>query len=696
MGGQRLFVAVVLASATLAVSQPLVLPRQFPPGSLKRLEELPAGPFRVRLESLPAAARQRALESLREFHFTELDLRSLRADAQGALFYEDHFPAAANDAAPGAEPGETALSNTSANGVQSDPLPVSPFPTSLIFHSRPGASNVIYLNFSGENVTNTAWNNSLGRAVIPAVAFSADSDLATFSASEQAAIKAIWRRIAEDFAPFNVDVTTERPAVMHNRVAVALITRNTDADGAPNPSSTAGGVAYVNVFGRSGFATFRPAWIYANNLSGNEAYIAEAASHEIGHNLGLSHDGKTDGTEYYTGHGTGETSWGTIMGAAYNRNVTQWSKGEYYLANNTQDDLAVIAGKLAYMPDDHGDTAAAATPLVLTDGTNILSTTPETDPENLNRANKGVLEQSNDTDVFSFRTGAGPVNLVVTPHLMASGTRGGNLDVRVELYDAAGGLRASDAPPGQTPAQIQVNLPAGDYFLFVRNAGTGNPTNSSPSGYTAYASLGQYFITGYVTLPMAQLTLAASPPEWGAVSPGSGSRPLGDRVQLEATPAPYFRFEGWSGTFAATNNPLALTLTNDLVLTGRFAEIFTSNHPTPLWWLAAHGYTNDFENVVTQPGANGLPLWESWVAGLNPNDPNDRLILQLTPVLGGDALSWNTVTGRVYSIWWSTNPIFGFIPLPGATNLPWTVRALTNALAPGAPTAFYRLSVTRP
>jgi hypothetical protein len=384
------------------------------------------------------------------------------------------------------------------------------------------------------------------------------------------------------------------------------------------------------------------------------------------------------------------------MGAAYNRNVTQWSKGEYYLANNTQDDLAVIAGKLAYMPDDHGDTAAAATPLVLTDGTNILSTTPETDPENLNRANKGVLEQSNDTDVFSFRTGAGPVNLVVTPHLMASGTRGGNLDVRVELYDAAGGLRASDDPPAQTPAQIQVNLPAGDYFLFVRNAGTGNPTNSPPSGYTAYASLGQYFITGYVTLPMAQLTLAASPPEWGAVSPGSGSRPLGDRVQLEATPAPYFRFEGWSGTFAATNNPLALTLTNDLALTARFAEIFTSNHPTPLWWLAAHGYTNDFENVVTQPGANGLPLWESWVAGLNPNDPNDRLILQLTPVPGGDALSWNTVTGRVYSIWWSTNPIFGFIPLPGATNLPWTVRALTNALAPGAPTAFYRLSVTRP
>lgn len=687
----------LLFCAWTILAQPAAAaPRQFPPGALGRVEDLPPGRFRAGLESLPAAARQRALENLRGFHFTELDLRSLRADATGDLFYEDHFPSDTNEIVSAGNRAESAAAPASGDETQSGPLPVSPFPASLVYHSRPGAPNVIFLNFSGETITNTAWNNSLGRAEIPAVAFSTDSDFTNFSTAEQAAIKAIWRRVAEDFAPFNVDVTTERPATLHNRVAHALITRNTDANGAPNPSSTAGGVAYVNVFGLYSFATFRPAWIYCNNLSGNEAYIAEAVSHEIGHNLGLSHDGKSDGTEYYPGHGSGQTSWGTIMGAAYNRNVTQWSKGEYYLANNTQDDLAVVAGKLAFAADDHGDTAATATPLVVTGGTNLLATTPDSDPNNSNRANKGLLERNTDVDVFSFRTGAGQVKLVVSPPVMPSGTRGGNLDVRLELYDAGGALRAGADPSGQTGAQIQTNLPASDYFLFVRNAATGDPTNSPPSGYTAYASLGQYFITGYVTLPAVQLTLSASPAEWGSVSPGSGSFNFGDTVQLLASPAFYFRFDRWSGEFPATNNPLTLTLTNDLALTAEFVEIFTTNHPTPLWWLAAHGYTNDFENAVTRLGANGLPLWESWLAGLNPNDPNDRLRLTLAPVPGGDVLSWNTSTGRLYTIWWSTNPLFGFTPLAGATNLPWTVRRFTNALDATSPAVFYRLSVMRP
>src|SRR6185295_11944565 len=102
----------------------------------------------------------------------------------------------------------------------------------------------------------------------------------------------------------------------------------------------------------------------------------------IGHNLGLSHDGRTDGAQYYGGHGSGETSWGPIMGTGYNRNVSQWSKGEYYLANNTQDDLAIISAKISYRTDDHGDTLGSATALVITGGTNVVSTTPETDPTN--------------------------------------------------------------------------------------------------------------------------------------------------------------------------------------------------------------------------------------------------------------------------------------------------------------------------
>jgi len=44
------------------------------------------------------------------------------------------------------------------------------------------------------------------------VAFSLDSDLTTFSAAEQTVIQQVWRRVSEDYAPFNVDVTTQLPA----------------------------------------------------------------------------------------------------------------------------------------------------------------------------------------------------------------------------------------------------------------------------------------------------------------------------------------------------------------------------------------------------------------------------------------------------------------------------------------------------
>jgi hypothetical protein len=120
-----------------------------------------------------------------------------------------------------------------------------------------------------------------GRTLIPAVAFSTDSDYSTFSDAEQATIKQVWQRVAEDYAPFNIDVTTERPATFGTRTAHAVITRNTDANGIDNPSSSAGGVAYVNVFGNFNYATYRPGWIYFNNLGGSQSSIAEAVSHSI-------------------------------------------------------------------------------------------------------------------------------------------------------------------------------------------------------------------------------------------------------------------------------------------------------------------------------------------------------------------------------------------------------------------------------
>lgn len=479
-------VSAWMLSAAHAPAQPAA-PREFAVGSVRRVEDLPASRLRTQIERLPADARDRAVAWLGNFHFTDQDLSSLQVDGSGGIFYADTFTLVA-PAPPEAGPA-----------VAEAAVPISPFPAHLKFHSRPGAPNVLYINFSGETVSGTAWNSYINRSSIPAVAFSTDGDYTTFSDAEQLAIKRIWQRIAEDYAPFNIDVTTERPSTFTTRTAHLLITRNTDANGLDNPAPTSGGVAYVNVFGTTSYASYRPAWVYFNNLAYDESYIAEAGSHEIGHNLGLSHDGRTDGHEYYSGHGSGETSWGPLMGTGYDRNVSQWSKGEYYLASNTEDDLAIIAGKISYRTDDHGNTASAATALRIIGGTNISFTTPENDPANTNTFNKGVIDRSTDVDVFSFAAGTGPINLTINPWIMPSGlTRGGNLDVVLELYDTNGTRLLTNNSGGVTYARVQTNVLEGVYYLHVKSAGAGSPLSSSPSGYTSYGSIGQYFISGTV------------------------------------------------------------------------------------------------------------------------------------------------------------------------------------------------------
>src|SRR5687767_5645130 len=87
-----------LAAGAVAKAQVPALLREFRPGALQRLEDLPAGRFRSRVASLPAPARERAIEQLKQFHFTEDDLQSLEVDNDGAIFYVDiapNIPAAA-------------------------------------------------------------------------------------------------------------------------------------------------------------------------------------------------------------------------------------------------------------------------------------------------------------------------------------------------------------------------------------------------------------------------------------------------------------------------------------------------------------------------------------------------------------------------------------------------------------------------
>ena len=413
-------------------------------------------------------------------------------DQGGRLLFIDEFPAL---------PPEEATGVTGNTGDYQPNTPLDLTKTFLL-HSKPGAQRVIYLDFNGHTTTGSAWNTG----TITAAAFDMDGVPATFSATELQRIQYIWQRVADDYAAFDVDVTTQEPTVdALNRTSSTDQVYGTRAvittASSTGVCTSCGGVAYVGVFDWYSSTTptyYQPAWVLYDKLgAGNEKYVAEAISHEVGHNLGLSHDGSST-VGYYQGHGSGVTGWAPIMGVGYYQNLVQWSKGEYTAANNYEDDFLVIQSNGALLkPDDFGNTFSEATPL---GGTAVKID------------QIGLIESSADVDVFSFASGGGPLNITVTP-----GVRSPNLDVSIELLDAAGNSIVKVNPPDALNATITTTVPAGGYYLRIDGVAKGD----LDTGYSDYASVGLYQVTGTYTASGAVAPVAVA-----SATPTSGYAPL--------------------------------------------------------------------------------------------------------------------------------------------------------------------------
>ena len=326
-----------------------------------------------------------------------------------------------------------------------------------VLESLPGARGVAYLDFDGE--TTSQWN---GRLIV--------ARRANFSAGQ---IREIWRHVAADYTSFNINVTTDlrvfERAAENGRIRV-IITPTTDA----GPGT--GGVAFIGSWNWTGDT---PCWAFGTTVKD----AAEQIAHEVGHTLGLGHDGRQppgrDREEYYGGHGSGEVGWAPIMGVAYGQPVTQWSRGEYANASNREDDLRVITTSntsVAYRVDDHGGTFAAASFLEIFDGGTVT--------------NRGIIERNTDVDAFRFSTLGGQLNLTARPAGVAP-----NLAIRLELTDTADTLILASSPANTLRASFNTNLPPGEYVLRVRGAGRGA---NATSGFTTYGSLGFYQVTGTV------------------------------------------------------------------------------------------------------------------------------------------------------------------------------------------------------
>ena len=326
-------------------------------------------------------------------------------------------------------------------------------------------------------------------------AWSLDAD-PSFSDAEKSVIQEIWQRVAEDYAPFAVDVTTEY-------TGEDAITRSTAADMVYgmrilfSPLDDGGGVAAPGGASFDDVGDFnKPAFVFQGPQYTTKD-LAETATHECGHTFGLRHD-SAPGVEYYQGQGSGPTGWAPIMGESHYRELTQWSKGEYPGATNQEDDLAILAALLGYRADDHGDTNAAATPL----------------PAPFTGAVSGTIASSTDVDVFRLESTGGPFAANVLPASVSP-----NLDILAELRDATGALITSGNPPDLLSAGVSATLSAGTYYLSIRGTGKGSPADVG--GYSSYGSIGQYTLS----LPTGDLSGSvtfAGRPLAGAVVTVSG------------------------------------------------------------------------------------------------------------------------------------------------------------------------------
>lgn len=86
-------------------------------------------------------------------------------------------------------------------------------------------------------------------------------------------------------------------------------------------------------------------------------------------------------------------------------------------------------------------------------------------------------------------------------------------------------------------------------------------------------------------------------------------------------------------------------------------------HGTPIPWLVEYGFTNNFAAAeLLDPNGNGLAVWQDYLAGLDPLDPNSTFAVQIASLPNSPQIAFGTVVGRTYRIDWA-------VSLDG----PWTV-----------------------
>lgn len=351
----------------------------------------------------------------------------------------------------------TVLFIFAASLAKSQPVPV--------YSSYPNASSVILLDFDGHEVSGTSWNVYGQINCKP-------------SGLNNTQITEVFNRVAEDFRPFDVNVTTNETvfnAAPANKKIRIIITTTHAWYG-----TGAGGVAFINSFT---WGDNTPAFVFSSLFKYSEKNIAESVSHEAGHTLGLKHQSAYDKdcrkiSDYNWGQGSGEIGWAPIMGASYNQNMTLWHHGPTTQGcDKFQSDLGIITSTkngFGFREDDHSDSFSSATLL---------------DFKNDQFEISGVIERTEDKDLFKFNlVNAGKFQLKAIPYNVGTGNAGSDLDLQIEFLDVSNKLIGTYNPGSLLSSIIDTILNKGIYYIRVE--GKGNIY--APE----YASLGSYSMKG--------------------------------------------------------------------------------------------------------------------------------------------------------------------------------------------------------
>ncbi|HVE60819.1 MAG TPA: T9SS type A sorting domain-containing protein [Chitinophagaceae bacterium] len=349
-----------------------------------------------------------------------------------------------------------------------------------VFSSFPSAQTVLLLDFDGHIVNGTSWN---GNGPI-------DCGPSNLNVTQ---ITEVYNRVAEDYRPFNINVTTDEakylaaPAAKRMR---AILTISNSWYG-----NNAGGVAFINSFS---WGDNTPCFIFTSLLNYNVKNISEATAHEAGHTLGLRHQASYNSNcvktaEYNSGAGNGQISWAPIMGVGYYKNSTTWFNGPNpYGCTNVQSDVDIITSAdngISFRADDYDETFKNATSQFFYNDKFTVT---------------GTIATSSDKDMFKFTmTGRQSLVMDAMPTNVGKGAVGSNLDIQLQLYNTSKTLIGTYNPSALLSASIDTVLDAGTYYFLVE--GVGNEF------VPEYGSLGSYSVetsqSPLVILPLHKFEL---------------------------------------------------------------------------------------------------------------------------------------------------------------------------------------------